>query len=100
MMIYSTTIFALPCVLAVWAIDSYLFIAFVRAVCGRFAPAESPRPWCHSLSALTDPVVEPVRAWLTRITGSTVPRWAGWAAVICGLLLVRSVLVRLVVAGA
>ncbi len=100
MMIYSTTVLALPCVLMVWASDSYLFVLFVRVVCGGFVSAESSPRWCQSLSALTDPVVDRARSWLARITGSAVPDWAGWAAVICGLVLARSVLVRLAVAGA
>ncbi len=100
MMVYSTTVLALPCVLMVWAFDSYLFVVFVRVVCGGFVPAESSPPWCQNLSALTDPVVDRAGSWLARMTGTAVPDWAGWAAVICGLILARSALVRLAVAGA
>ena len=100
MMIYSTTILALPCVLLVWAIDGYLFILFVGSVCRRFSPVASDPAWRRNLAALADPVPERVGRWLAGRTTSDVPRWAGWALVVCGLFLARSVLLRLALAGA
>ena len=98
MMIFTTTILALPCVLLVWAIDGYLFILFVGSVCRRFPPVASDPAWRRNLAALADPVPEHVGRWLARRTTSTVPRWAGWAPVLCGLFVVRSVLRRLALA--
>ena len=99
MMIYSTTILAFPCVLLVWAIDGYLFILFVGSVCRRFPAAASAPAWRRNLAALADPVPEHVGRWLAGCTTSTVPRWAGWAFVVCGQFFARSVLLRLALAG-
>lgn len=99
MMIYSTTILALPCVLLVWAIDAYLFILLISSVCRRFPTIESDSAWRRNLAALADPVPEHVGRWLTQHMTSTVPRWAGWAVVVCGLFVARSALLRLALAG-
>ena len=100
MILYSTSILALPCMLVVWAIDSYLFLVLLRGVGGRFLHVTPGRSWCSGLSALADPLPGWVMQWLARRNRKTVPPWAGSAVVVCGLLIVRSVLMSLVLAAA
>ncbi len=96
MIIYTTSLFAVPLMLLVWAADTYVFLASIRLVLGRVAaPRESG--WFGGLQHLTDGLPRladaQLRRWFRKI-----PPWVPWATVILAAIVLRHLLIRLAVA--
>lgn len=96
MIIYTTTVFTLPVVLLISAIDTYLFLAAVRVVCDRCMNRQSDPSWRRGLTTLVDPLPERVQVWVGRWWSPPTSAWVPWAFTIIGLLVVRAVLVGLI----
>ena len=97
MMVLPLSVFCFPFVLAVWVLDGCLFLAALRLVCRKIPRARSTRIY-RSLQDLTQPAIETVRHWLTRNGTIPVPHWTPWAVTIVGLVVMRSLLARILLA--
>ena len=89
------TIVGVPLVLAVWALDTYLFLVVARLILGKVRAPTANR-YCSTLSALTDGVPRFVDRCLWRWRHQPSPDWLPWVTVICTGLILRQVLASLV----
>ena len=92
MIIFRTSVMALPIVLLVWALDSYMFILALRLILGSARSIHSSRFYL-ALPQLTDGAAHRVDAWLARVRGKSNPAWLPWLVVVTTLVLVRHALV-------
>ena len=88
MIVYSTNILFLPCLLLMWAIDMYLLLAALRWLLVML----NPNPITQSFQRLVDPLPRKIEQWLTARYG-TVRGWVPWLIVIGGLFMLRHLLV-------
>ena len=95
MMIYSTSLFAAPVMLLVWAADIYVFLASVRLILGRVAGARDSQTFC-CLQHLTDGLPQRVERLLCRESLAG-PTWLPWGIVMGGAIVLRHLLIGLVV---
>ncbi len=85
-----------PLVVAVWTIDTYLFLAVIRLLFGRFR-GSWPARICCSLREVIDPLPRVLGGWLASRRNKPVARWVPWGAVLSAALIARHVLVAIVV---
>ena len=96
MIIYTTSPFAAPIMLIIWAIDTYVFLASLRLVIGRVLdPVQNPFFRC--LRQCTDGLPQIVDRWLTAWRHHSPPSWLSWGIVIGAGFVVRQLLVLLIV---
>ena len=88
------TILSVPLVIAMWAIDSVLFLVVARLILGRIGPMRVTASY-RSLEQLIDPVAARIGRWLSHRTGRSVRQGAQWMAFILGLCTARWVVVLL-----
>jgi hypothetical protein len=95
-MIYTNNILALLLVLAIWAIDTWLFVAGLRLILSLF-PSIQHSNFCHSLAELVDPLTQTVVPYVSRWSHRSIPPWLPWVIIILAAIVVRHVLAVLVV---
>ena len=96
MIIYTTSIFFVPLLMIVWAIDTYLFLLCIRLILSRIPSMRTYRLY-QCLVSLTDPIVEFVRQRLTRFRQKPISNWIPWFAVLFVGLMARYLLIWIVV---
>ena len=91
MIIYTTnmTIFALPVLLVIWALELYLFLVLLRLILQNLS-GEKAQQFCQGLRQFTD---YPPQLVNRRLSGRSTPPWVGWAVVIVGAIVTRYVLI-------
>ena len=94
MIIYTTnmSIFALPFLLAIWALDLYLILASIRLILPHIR-GDRPSRWCMTLQSFTDPCPDALRRWLEARRSKPTPSWLPWLTVILGVLVLRHLLI-------
>lgn len=97
MMIFTTSILALPFLLAVSVSDAYLCIATARVLCSKI-PSLQDRAFFQGLKLLADGLPLRVNAWLARRIGRPVRSWVPWAVAISGVFFLRYILIGIVLA--
>ena len=97
MIIFTTnmSIFALPFLLAIWAMDLYLLLASIRLILPRIS-GDRPSRWCMTLRQFTDPIPEAIGRWLSARGARSTPNWLPWVIVILGSLVLRHLLIWIV----
>ena len=95
-MIYTTNILAVPLVIALWALDMYLFLLIAYSVLTRLS-GERASQLCSCLKLFTEPLPQVVKRWLGRHTSTPVKQWVPWAVVILACLIIRHVLILVIV---
>lgn len=88
----NTSIFALPVLLAIWALDLYLLLAAIPLILSRIS-GDRPNHWCMSLRQFTDPIPMAIHRWLMRRRTTPIPGWMPWLIVILGCLVLRHLLI-------
>ena len=96
MTIYTTSILALPIVILVWVLDTYLLMTAARHLLRRLSDKRAVRA-CRCLRQFTDPPAEAVRHWLRSRRDRAVPSWLPWLFVIAAVVVLRHVLVMIIV---
>ena len=94
-MIYTTNILALPLIIIVWVVDTYLLLLLARAILRRLSSACAAKLYA-SLKPFTDPPLQIVKQWLTRRSKKPVPHWLPWAIVMFGGLILRHLIVAII----
>ncbi len=95
-MIISTNILALPLIVIVWAMDTYLFIASLRLVLGRVTAMQS-KPLYLSLQQLADGIPNRVDRWIAGWRDVSNPSWLPWLVVLVSLIVIRHLVVWVLV---
>ena len=94
-MIITTSIFAVPLMIVVWTLDSYLFLVTVRLLLARLGGPRTVR-LALALQPLTDGIPDRVHRWLIARHVRPVPLWGSWVIVIGGAMTLRYLLIGLV----
>ena len=97
-MIYITNIWALPFAIALWAINTWLFLASLRLILGQLR-SERAIQLSQSLAVFTDGIPNGLERWLSR-RGHAIASWLPWAVVILVSLMARHALLRIIIAFA
>jgi len=95
MIILPVQLLTLPIVLAIWALDSVLFLITTRLVAGKFLRMRSSTAY-GALEHLTEPVFQRAEDYLANMKSLPSAPWASRVLVILALLVTRYVLVGLV----
>ena len=98
-MITITSIWGLPLVAALWALNTWLFLAGLRLALGQMRSSSRAISWAQSMAALTDGIPHSLVRWLSR-RGHAVASWLPWAVAIVAGLILRQLLLRMVIAFA
>ena len=98
-MIYTSSIWMLPILLASSAVDLYLGLAFLRLGLGAFSSGR-PARLCRHLVPLTDWAPATVQQWMASRRTSQLPSWIPWLVVIAVGLLLRHVLLAVALGAA
>ena len=85
------SIFALPVLLAIWAMDLYLILASIRLILPQIHGDRSNR-WCTTLQQFTDPIPMAAHRWLSARRARPVPNWLPWLVVGVGVIVIRQML--------
>jgi hypothetical protein len=93
-MIYPTSIFALPLVLAGFAVDVWLLAAAIRLVL-RGMPKTHNSLGNQCLEQYVDPIPARLQQWMSR-SGKTHPDWLIWFILILGLVIVKHLLIWMI----
>lgn len=81
-----------PITVVIWAIDAYLFLAVCRLIMSQLAGQRSSE--LHAaLGQITDPIPEALHRWLESRRQWEPPRWLSWGIVICGVAVLRQLLI-------
>jgi len=96
MIVYRTSILALPIVILIWVLDTYLIMTAARHLLRRSSGDRAVRA-CSCLRHFTDPPAEAVRHWLLLRTARAVPSWLPWLFVITVVVVIRHLLAMIVV---
>jgi len=96
MTFYTTSILALPVVILIWVLDTYLLMAAARHLLRRFSGNRAVRA-CRCLRQFTDPPAEAFRHWLQSRGDRAVPSWLPWLFVIAAVMVLRHVLIMIIV---
>ena len=99
MLAIPVSIVSLPLALAVWATDSFLFLAGLRLALGHWPTARAHGAY-KALEQITDPVLQAFERWIVMHTARTPKPWVRWVAVVLALMLARSLLVSILAAMA
>ncbi len=88
MITVSTNILSLPLVLAIWALDSLLFLAAMRLTLRGIPRAETTGVY-RSLRDLTDPIPRAIGRWVSNRRARSLRLWVSWVIFILGLIVGR-----------
>ena len=91
------TILGVPLVIAVWAIDSVLFLVVARLMLGWISPMRVTASY-RLLEQLIDPVAASIGRSLSHRTGRSVRQGVQWTAFILGLCAARWVVILCLIA--
>ncbi|GEM_PF-5227556 len=91
----NTSVFMLPLLLAIWAVDIYLLLAAIRIVLP-WIRGDPPRRWCRAIERFTDPIPLALHQWLARRRTTPIPNWVPWLIVIISCLVLRHLLIAIV----
>ena len=95
-MIHTTNILAAPLLITAWGIDAYLFLATVRLIFGQL-PATRESQLSHALKEIVDPLPQRIDRQISARLHKSTPRWASWAIVFFGGLIIRHVVLMIAV---
>ncbi len=86
-----------PLVIALWAVDTYIFVLVLRVILDRCGGTRvSALRAC--VRELTDPIQCMVQQWLTSWKGHSVATWVVWTAVFVAAVVVRQLLIGAILA--
>lgn len=93
-MIVTTSLWALPLLIAASTIEAFLVLLFARAICERIR-----QPWASrtsfALKELTEPILTKSRNEISRWSRHSVPAWVAWLLVVFVALLARHAIIIL-----
>ncbi|MCH8823223.1 MAG: hypothetical protein IH984_06905 [Planctomycetes bacterium] len=92
MIVITNSILNLPLILAIWAIDAYIFVMSLRFFLGQIKSIRTGNFYVN-LQQFTDPFPQAVGQWLSQHREIPTPTWIGWLIVLLGLLIARYLLV-------
>lgn len=95
-MIFVTSIFNLPLLIAIWLIEAYLFLAMVRLILANVPSGRQSRLY-QQVKLLTDLLPNLVGQHLAKVSSVSVPSWLSWVIAILLLCLTRQILVWTVI---
>lgn len=95
-MIFVTSIFNLPFLIAIWLIEAYLFLAMVRLILANVPSGRQSRLY-QQVKLLTDLLPNLVGQHLAKVSSVSVPSWLPWVIAILLLCLTRQILVWTVI---
>lgn len=95
-MIFTTSIIAVPLLIIVWTLDSYLFLATARLLLTRLGGHRTATLGLV-LQPLTESIPYCVQRWLSARQVRPIPLWVSWAIVIGGAMILRHLLIGLVI---
>lgn len=91
-MIFVTSIFNLPLLIAIWLIEVYLFLAVVRLILANVPSGRQSRLY-QQVKLLTDMLPNFISRHLAKVSSASVPPWLPWVIAILLLCLTRQILV-------
>ena len=94
-MTYTTSLLAVPLVLAVWVLDVYLTLLLLRGILHHVASRRASE-LSSLLMRFTDPPNRIIKRWLGRFSAKAINPWLPWLAVVLTGLIVRHLLVVLI----
>ncbi len=95
-MIFVTSIFNLPLLIAIWLIEAYLFLAVARLILTN-VPSGRQSHLYQQVKLLTDMLPNFISRHLTKVSSALVPPWLPWVIAILLLCLTRQILVWTVI---
>ncbi|NLX15200.1 MAG: hypothetical protein GXY44_16350 [Phycisphaerales bacterium] len=95
-MIHLTNIRMLPLALALWAINTWLFIASLRLLLGQLSATQHSR-FCLCLAELTDPPIMAVHQQMLRWLQRSIPAWLPWLLVFSAVVIARHLLLLFII---
>jgi hypothetical protein len=96
MIIIIHNLMALPLLLVVWALDTFLLVVFLRLLLARLK-GPGPARYSSLLVPLTDPPCAAVKRWRAARLKHPTPVWLPWAVLVGGLLTIQQILVRIMI---
>jgi hypothetical protein len=96
MIIITHSLLAFPLLLVIWALDTFLLVAFLRLL---LAQLKGPRPARYSslLAPLVDPPCAAVQRLLATRLKHPIPVWLPWTVLVAGLVTIHQILARIVI---
>lgn len=96
-MIFVTSIFNLPLLIAIWLIEAYIFLTVARLILANVPSGRQTR-FYQQVKSLTDLLPNFIRHYLAEVIGASAPSWLPWVIVILLLCLTRQILIWIVLA--
>lgn len=90
MIILTNSLIALPLLIVICALDSFMFLATLRLFLGQFNAVRRSVAFIH-LQALVDIVPGRITKWLELWNGEQLPKWVVWPLMFVVIVVFRSV---------
>ncbi len=95
-MIFVTSIFNLPFLIAIWLVEAYLLLAVARLILAN-VPSGWQSRFYQQVKLLTDLLPNFISRHLAKVSSASVPPWLPWVITILLLCLTRQILVWTVI---